>query len=167
MRWGFGFTHPCTFGCAIFHLQGVIMTSNIIEFTNKHLNVRVDVTFEQRFFSPSLKPCTGHFFGGVARHRGGLIVQNDSTGHWGSFITDEWESWEDDNGECSCGMGPVRLGCKPIRVMFDILDDRWPITEISRSGAIMTAWNTHVEYRGQQTEKVRIELLDALELPRW
>lgn len=143
------------------------MTSNINEFTNKHLNVRIDVTFEQRFFYPwSLEPCIGHFFGGVARHRGGLIEHNDSTGHWGCFITDEWESWEDDNSECPCGMGSVSLGSRPARVMFDILDDRWPLTRANRYGAHLTAWNTHGMHHGQ-TEKVRIELLDALELPRW
>ncbi len=140
------------------------MISNINEFIQKHLNRRISVTFEQRFFYPGLKPCGGHFFGGVAPVRGGLVEHNDSSGHWGCFITDTWESWEDDDGECRCGIEPVRLAVKPARVMFDIVDNRWPITWLNSYGASLTAWNTHGMHQGQ-TEKVRIELLDPLELP--
>lgn len=158
-------THPEPAGSLILKIQGVIMTSNITEFINKHLACDIDVTFTQYF--DWFGVCGGHIFGGVATvSPRNFVVHNDSTGHWGSFITYRWESWDDDDGRCTrCDREVLNFPVRPSRLMFDIVDDdHWPIMMASTDGASFTAWNTNGMLRGQ-TEKVKVELLDARNLP--
>lgn len=141
------------------------MTSNITEFINKHLNLDIDVTFTQYF--DWFGTCIGHIFGGVATVLPqDFVVHNDSTGHWGCFIIREWESWDVEDGPCTRCDKLSGFPVRPARFMFDIVDNKWPIEMVSRYSASMTAWNTHGMLRGQ-TEKVKVELLDARNLPLW